>query len=98
MLRDYIAAEKDITFVIAMAGTERSAALKIFEAVSGGPAAELVTVDTVALKADLGIRKGVLTAEDEDLIDSLSGMIADRGAVESIISAVMGSAGREVSR
>ena len=98
MLRDYIAAEKDITFVIAMAGTERSAALKVFEAVSRGQTAELVTVDTVSLKADLGIRKGVLTAEDEDLIDSLSGMIADRGAVESIISAVMGSAGREVSR
>ena len=98
MLRDYIAAEKDITFVIAMVGTERSAALKVFEAVSRGQTAELVTVDTVSLKADLGIRKGVLTAEDEDLIDSLSGMIADRGAVESIISAVMGSAGREVSR
>ena len=98
MLRDYIAAEKDITFVIAMVGTERSAALKVFEAVSRGQTAELVTVDTVSLKVDLGIRKGVLTAEDEDLIDSLSGMIADRGAVESIISAVMGSAGREVSR
>ena len=40
----------------------------------------------------------MLTAEDEDLSDSLSGMIADRGAVESIISAVMGSAGMEVSR
>ena len=98
MLHDYIASEKDITFVLAMADTERSAAVKVFEAFSGCQAAELVTVDTVSLKNDLRNRKGVLSESDEELIDTLSSMIADKSAVESIISAVMGSKEREVSR
>ncbi|MGN0906328.1 MAG: hypothetical protein ACI4NM_04210 [Bullifex sp.] len=100
MLKDYIASEHDITFVLAVTEAERSASVNVFEAVAKVPCMELVCVDTESLKNDLREKKGFLTESDEALIDTLSDMIAEKSAIESIVSAVMGDCvkDREASR
>lgn len=100
MLKDYIASEYDITFVLAVTEAERSAAVSVFEAVAKVPCMELVCVDTESLKSDLRAKKGFLTESDEALIDTLSDMIAEKSAIESIASAVIGDEmkEREVTR